>query len=88
MQFAGHYTVPKVGCGSGCSGFDIVDSISGKVYGGFVTADLPSAWLEHPPSEELPRIQVLPSSRLLKINGCIEERDCGYYDYLMVDGKG
>jgi hypothetical protein len=29
-----------------------------------------------------------PSSRLLKINGCPNERNCGFYDYEMVDGKG
>src|SRR5215472_237388 len=35
VQFAGHYTVPQFGCGAGCSGFYIVDSINGRVYDGF-----------------------------------------------------
>ncbi len=29
----------------------------------------------------------MPVSRLLKINGCPNDTDCGYYDYVMVDGK-
>jgi len=29
-----------------------------------------------------------PNSRLLKINACPNEKDCGLYDYVMVDGKG
>ena len=34
------------------------------------------------------RIQFVPSSRLFKVNGCPNESDCGYYDYVMEDGKG
>ncbi len=88
MQFAGHYTLPQFGCGAGCSGFYIVDSINGKVYDGFGIADLPGQWLEKQSGDELLRIQFFPSSRLLKINGCPNEHDCGYYDYVMEDGKG
>jgi hypothetical protein len=88
VQFAGHYTLPQFGCGAGCSGFYIVDSINGKVYDGFGIADLPGQWLEKQSGDELLRIQFFPSSRLLKINGCPNEHDCGYYDYVMEDGKG
>lgn len=88
VQFAGHYTVPQAGCGAGCSGFFIVDSITGKVYNGFSIADLPGQWLEKQPGDQPLRIEFVSSSRLLKINGCPEEQSCGYYDYVMVDGKG
>jgi hypothetical protein len=88
VQFAGHYTVPQFGCGAGCSAFYIVDSITGKVHDGFGIAELPGHWLEKQSGEQPLRIQFIPSSRLLKINGCPNEQDCGYYDYVMVDGKG
>jgi hypothetical protein len=88
VEFAGHYTVPLFGCGSGCASFYIVDSISGKVYDGFSVADLPGAWIDRVGHGYPERIEYVPSSRLLKINGCPNERDCGFYDYEMVDGKG
>lgn len=87
VEFAGHYTVPLFGCGAGCSMFYIVDSISGQVYDGFEIEELPGAWLEKHMDDQPPRIQFLPSSRLLKINGCPDEKDCGFYDYEMVDGR-
>ena len=87
VQFAGHYTVPEFGCGAGCSAFYVVDSISGKVYSGLGAADLPDAWLEkHDP--DIKRIEFHPDSRLLKINGCPNETNCGFYDYIMVEGVG
>lgn len=88
VQFGGHYTVPQFGCGTECSGFYIVDSVSGRVYDGFGVIDLPRNWLDKQSGEELPRIQFVPNSRLLKINGCPNEHNCGYYDYVIEDGKG
>lgn len=88
VEFAGHYTVPQFGCGSGCSGFYIVDSIGGKVYDGFVISDLPLAWVEKRQEDDIPRIEFHSNSRLLKIRGCPNETNCGYYDYVMVDGSG
>src|SRR5579863_8322547 len=42
VQFAGHYTVPECGCGTGCSLYYIVDSVTGRVYeGDFAISDLP-----------------------------------------------
>jgi hypothetical protein len=87
VQFAGHYTVPQFGCGAGCSAFFIVDSISGKVYNG-TTISEPYRWLDKHPDDQPLRIEFQPSSRLLKINGCPNETDCGYYDNVMVDGQG
>ena len=46
VEFAGYYTVPSFGCGTECSAFFIVDSITGKVYDGFGIADLPERWLK------------------------------------------
>jgi hypothetical protein len=88
VEFSGHYTIPRFGCGAGCSGFYIVDSIDGRVFDGFGIADLPDAWLEKQIGTPLERIDFRQNSRLLKINGCPNEQNCGFYDYLMVDGKG
>jgi hypothetical protein len=86
VEFAGHYTMPRWGCGTGCSMFVIVDSIRGRVYGGFSVADISIDWLDKHP--ELPRMEFQPRSRLLKINGCPGETNCGFYDYEMIEGKG
>jgi hypothetical protein len=80
--------VPIFGCGAGCSAFYIVDSVTGRVYDGFGIADLPGQWLEKQSGDALDRIQFQPSSRLIKINGCPNEQNCGYYDYVMIDGQG
>jgi hypothetical protein len=88
VEFAGHYTVPRWGCGTSCNGFVIVDSISGKVYEGFGVAELPFTWLEKHRGEEIERMEFHPNSRLLKINACPNEANCGFYDYVMVDGRG
>ena len=88
VEFAGHYTVPRFGCGTECSGFYVVDSVTGKVYDGFGITDLPWKWREKQTGELPDRIQFLPGSRLMKFNGCPNERDCGFYDYIMVDGVG
>jgi hypothetical protein len=84
-EFAGHYTVPAWGCGAGCTDYVIADSITGTIYDGLFVVDLPAAWFEE--HGEQKRLEYHPESRLLKINGCPDERDCGFYDYEMVDGK-
>ena len=88
IQFAGHYTVPAWGCGTGCLGFVVVDSITGRVYDGRGVSTLPYEWVEEykPPSTN--QVEFHPSSRLLKLNGCPGERDCGFYDYVMVERRG
>ena len=88
VQFAGHYTVPEFGCGGGCTDFYIVDSMSGRVYDGFAVVELPGRWEEKHLGNPHDRIEFLPSSRLFRVNGCPNERDCGFYDFVMVDGKG
>ena len=88
VQLAGHYTVPEFGCGTDCSAFCIVDSVSGRVYDGFSIVELPISWSQEHPDQPLLHIEFHDSSRLIKVNGCPNEHDCGYYDYLMVDGKG
>jgi len=86
VEFAGHYTVPRWGCGAGCSTLVIVDSITGTLYDGFSVADLSLSWMEK--HGELPRMEFHPKSRLMKINGCPNEQNCGFYDYEMIEGKG
>ena len=88
VEFAGHYTIPRWGCGTECNGFVIVDSISGKIYDGFGVAGLPLKWLEGHGDEERERMEFHANSRLLKINACPNEENCGLYDYVMVEGKG
>jgi hypothetical protein len=88
VEFAGHYTFPRYGCGSGCSAFYIEDSVNGRVYDGFNVQDLPGTWLEKQNGDPSKRLEYRQDSRLLRINGCPNEMNCGYYDYVMVDGKG
>lgn len=88
VQFAGHYTVVGIGCGTSCSFFYVVDSISGKVFNGFQVTD-PLRWLDEHESADIKRIEFHPNSRLLKVNGCFgEDGDCGFYDFVMLEGKG
>ena len=88
VEFAGHYTIPRWGCGTDCNGFVIVDSISGRVYDGFGVAGLPFKWIEKHGGEEMERMEFHPNSRLLKVNACPNETNCGLYDYVMVEGRG
>lgn len=87
VEFAGHYTVPVFGCGAGCAGFYIVDSISGKVYDGFTVAES-YAWVIRPGNENTRRMEFHPNSRLFRVTGCPGETNCGFYDYEMVEGAG
>jgi hypothetical protein len=89
VEFAGHYTVPRWGCGTGCNQFVIVDSVSGTVYDTpFSVVELPGRWEEaHNPGNH-ERMEFHLESRLMKLNMCPNEKDCGFYDYVMIDGKG
>jgi hypothetical protein len=89
VEFGGHYTLPRWGCGAGCIGFAIVDSINGRVYGvPFSLEDLPYQWLDKHEDESHERMNYRPDSRLMKFDACLNEVECGFYDYVMVDGKG
>jgi hypothetical protein len=46
------------------------------------------AWFDSHDADTYKRMEFYPSSRLMKINACPNERDCGFYDYVIVDGKG
>lgn len=87
VEFAGHYTVPIWGCGMGCIAFSVVDSITGKVYDGSVV-ELPLTWLDDHPDVDLKPVEYQSNSRLFKINGCLGEGPCGFYDYVMLPQKG
>jgi hypothetical protein len=87
VEFAGYYTIPTWGCGTDCEEFVIVDSISGKVYDEFWLSGFPGDWWQnHKIDNE--RKKFHPDSAMLKIDGCPRDRDCGSYDYQMVDGEG
>lgn len=88
VEFAGHYTIPRWGCGADCNGFVIVDSINGKIYQGLALEELPFNWEKAHGGDAVKRMEFHPNSRLLKVNACPDEANCGLYDYLMVDGKG
>jgi len=86
-KFAGHYTAPEWGCGTDCSQFAVVDVITGKVYGPFLVTGLPWDWVqEH--REKIDHVEVRSNSRLLRVNGCPNASDCGFYDYEIADGVG
>lgn len=89
VEFAGHYTVPRWGCGAGCSELVVVDSISGRVYDvPFSVSELPGTWEEKHGDHIPERMQFHANSRLMKFDGCLNEHDCGFYDYLMIEGEG
>ena len=88
VQFAGHYTVPAAGCGAGCILFFVVDSISGRVYEGLAVLEPSDVWRENHEPEYKGQLEFHPESRLLKITGCPNETNCGFYDYIIVDGVG
>lgn len=89
VEFAGHYTVPRWGCGAGCSELVLVDSSTGRTYDvPFSVSELPGTW-EETYRESIPdRMQFHADSRLIKFDGCLNEHDCGFYDYLMIEGRG
>lgn len=73
----------------GCTLFVVVDSRTGKVYDFPATVvDLPGEWVEKNMGDSYRRMEFHPNSRLMKPNSCPGERDCGLYDYVMVEGKG
>jgi hypothetical protein len=77
------------GCGTSCSQLVVVDSISGRVYDvPFSVSEFPLSWDEiH--SDHIPeRMQFHADSRLMKFDGCLNEHDCGFYDYLMMEKGG
>ena len=89
VEFAGHYTLPRWGCGAGCNAFVIVDSPTGRIYDvPFSLEDLPDSWEEKHAEGPHDRMAFRPDSRLMKLDACLNETECGLYDYVMVDGKG
>ncbi|RYF35481.1 MAG: hypothetical protein EOO26_00625 [Comamonadaceae bacterium] len=74
-NFAGHYTVVRWGCGTGCLGLAIVDVQSGKVH---FPPNLRSLDNNNVAYEELegpdgPFTEFLPTSRLMVVAGGINE---------------
>jgi hypothetical protein len=85
--FAGHYTIAEWGCGTDCSQFAVMDLMTGAVSGPFTVSGLPWSWFEDHKVGHLEHIDFKSTSRLLKVSGCPDEHDCGFYDYVVEDGK-
>ena len=84
VEFAGHCTIPRWGCERIATGSSSSIPSVGWVYDGFGVAGLPFKWLEKHGGQKMERIEFHPNSRLLKINACPNETNCGFYDYVMV----
>ena len=54
----------------------------------FSLEDLPYSWVESHADEPHERMAFRPDSRLMKVDACLNESECGLYDYVMKDGKG
>jgi hypothetical protein len=54
----------------------------------FAVVNLPWIWFQSHDFDAYKKMDFYPNSRLLRFDGCPNERDCGFYDYLMIDGKG
>jgi hypothetical protein len=69
-NFAGHYRVVTWGCGTDCHGFAIVDRMTGRVF------TPPSIeYVQGMMGNDEPRIDFRPDSRLLVLNGMLNENE-------------
>ena len=92
-NFAGHYTIIKWGCGSGCISFAIVDAISGRLYYPIPFAGLAIPYQGTAGGREYKGLEYRLNSSLLVADGCPEdpqtddsskaEKNCGtrYYKW-------
>jgi hypothetical protein len=75
-NFAGHYTITKWGCGTGCFSFVITDAITGVTYYPPISIVGLGHYLD--PHQGL---DFVVDSRLLILDGCPEDRDCATHYY-------
>ncbi|MFZ6747651.1 hypothetical protein [Undibacterium sp. Ren11W] len=77
VNFAGHYRVVTLGCGTDCRGFAVVDKVSG------VTYTLPGVeFVAGVMGNEEARIQFKTDSRLFIITGSKNDENEGKFHYL------
>lgn len=84
-NFAGHLTVARWGCGSGCISMAIIDAQTGAIYRSPFSSIYHSLGLrfggKHASGEEKWGLSFTINSRLLIARGCQEEENCGSYFY-------
>jgi hypothetical protein len=72
------------GCGATCNGFIIVDSISGTIYDGLGLDELPlRSGLNNTVAMQWNAWNFTRTA-----NACLNETNCGLYDYVMIEGNG
>ena len=86
-NFAGHYTIVKWGCGSGCISFVVVDTENGKVSWSAPFGILGVPFQGSKSGREYRGLQYKADSRLLVADGCPEDRNCGIHYFEWVQGK-
>jgi hypothetical protein len=74
-NFAGHYRIIRWGCGSSCVCFALADSQSGRVH------DAPFDFVAFPAYVEPYGLEFKLDSRLLRVGGCLNEKNCGLFYY-------
>jgi hypothetical protein len=82
-NFAGTYTLARVGCGSSCNWIAIIDTKSGAVVSPGFTLSFANTWIGSDEPVEFRR-----DSALVILRGCLNENDkaCGVYA-MKWDGK-
>jgi hypothetical protein len=79
-NFGGHYSLVQWGCGAGCVQMVLADLESGALYDGPFGA-LPGGRLAISAGAPNAGLEFRAASRLLLVNGCPNEKDCGRYAY-------
>jgi hypothetical protein len=79
-NFAGHFTIAEWGCGSACVSVAVVNAKTGDVYDGPFGILGYGQSFEYADRNEEPLSYKL-DSRLLKVRGCGEDRDCAEFFY-------
>jgi hypothetical protein len=77
VEFAGRTPFHVGAVALDATNFAIVDSITGGVYDGFGIVRLPTTCLQKIGDREPLRMEFHRESRLLKINACPNEQNCG-----------
>jgi hypothetical protein len=82
-NFAGHYSIAEIGCGSGCMFIVVVDAVTGKAYSApFASLSFPAGGIRE---YQGPVYQI--KSRLLIADGCADDQGCGAHYYEWKDNR-
>ena len=89
VNFAGHYTLARWGCGTGCHEFVIADLITGVVYDpSFDEVDFHNGPMDYDPGWQCYSdvITYQRDSSLLVVEGCLRGKQCGRTYFVMEFG--